>query len=87
MPLFKYLSAFAAQSITPSSLQLTAKKLNETIASMHQNHQYKQMVVYVEACESGSMFKNVLPDDINGGFTNYANIYIGISTINFPLPP
>ena len=25
-----------------------------------------QMVFYVEACESGSMFENLLPQDING---------------------
>ena len=28
------------------------------------------MVIYVEACESGSMFKNLLPEDINGKLHN-----------------
>jgi len=32
---------------------------------MHQNNMYKEMVVYIEACESGSMFENILPDNIN----------------------
>jgi len=36
--------------------------------SMYENKQYKQMVIYVEACESGSMFEGLLPNDINGEF-------------------
>lgn len=35
---------------------------------MHSKNQYKQMVVYVEACESGSMFADLLPTDINGKY-------------------
>lgn len=26
------------------------------------------MVFYIEACESGSMFENLLPDNINGKY-------------------
>ena len=33
---------------------------------MYTQKHYKQMVVYVEACESGSMFENILPNNING---------------------
>ena len=33
---------------------------------MHENSQYNQMVIYVESCESGSMFNKLLPTDING---------------------
>lgn len=47
-------------------VQLTAKQLNDAIESMHQKKKYKQMVVYVEACESGSMFNKLLKDNING---------------------
>jgi len=36
----------------------------KTIHWMHDNHKYKQMVIYIEACESGSMLEN-LPNDIN----------------------
>ena len=36
---------------------------------MHQENKYKQMVVYVEACESGSMFDKLLSDNINGAST------------------
>ncbi|KAG0718395.1 Legumain [Chionoecetes opilio] len=31
---------------------------------MHRNKQFNEMVIYLESCESGSMFKG-LPDDIN----------------------
>ncbi|KAK4302827.1 hypothetical protein Pmani_025113 [Petrolisthes manimaculis] len=34
------------------------------ILGMSRNNQFKEMTIYLEACESGSMFKN-LPDDIN----------------------
>ncbi len=50
----------------PMYMQLTAKQLDDAIVNMHQNNQYKQMVVYVEACESGSMFHKLLKTDING---------------------
>ena len=34
--------------------------------TMNAKKKYKQMVIYIEACESGSMFaKGLLPDDIN----------------------
>ena len=33
---------------------------------MHTQQRYKQLVFYVEACESGSMFDKLLPTDING---------------------
>ena len=48
------------------AIQLSAKKWNEAITKMHQENRYKQMVVYVEACESGSMFDKLLSDNING---------------------
>lgn len=32
---------------------------------MKENKMYKEMVVYIEACESGSMFENILKDDMN----------------------
>ena len=39
---------------------------NELIAAfdyMHNNSLYGQMVLYIEACESGSMFDGLLPND------------------------
>jgi len=47
-------------------LQLHAQKLNEVIQTMHNNGKFRQMVVYVEACESGSLFHGLLPSNING---------------------
>ncbi|CAF1343700.1 unnamed protein product [Rotaria sordida] len=44
---------------------LYAKDLNETIAKMHAQQKYKQMVIYIEACESGSMLEGLLPANIN----------------------
>jgi len=32
---------------------------------MHQRNMYAKMVVYIESCESGSMFNNLLPKNIN----------------------
>jgi legumain len=44
---------------------LHADQLISTLKTMHQNQQYAQMTIYIEACESGSMFNGLLPDDIN----------------------
>ncbi|CAI8025037.1 Legumain [Geodia barretti] len=52
---------------------LSAKKWNEAITKMHQENRYKQMVVYVEACESGSMFDKLLSDNINVYVTTASN--------------
>ena len=42
------------------------------IQSMYKDQKYKQMVLYIEACESGSMFQGLLPKDINGTWTRGA---------------
>eukprot|EP00050_Salpingoeca_kvevrii_P006055 m.287169 g.287169 ORF g.287169 m.287169 type:complete len:431 (-) comp11724_c0_seq1:146-1438(-) len=44
---------------------LHASALNEALKDMHTNQKYSQLVFYMEACESGSMFENLLPTDIN----------------------
>ncbi|XP_042893434.1 legumain-like [Penaeus japonicus] len=43
---------------------LKATELADTILAMRRGRRFKEMVVYVEACESGSMFAHLLPDDI-----------------------
>ena len=43
---------------------LYADELHNTIKYMHENKMYKEMVIYVEACESGSLFNNILEDDL-----------------------
>jgi len=40
---------------------------------MHQQNKYARLVLYIEACESGSMFKGLLPADINIFATTAAN--------------
>lgn len=40
--------------------ELYANDLNNTLKSMHDNKQYKELVFYLEACESGSMFDKIL---------------------------
>lgn len=42
-----------------------ADELHEVFKYMHKNKMYKEMVFYLETCESGSMFKNILEDDID----------------------
>ncbi|CAH1790688.1 unnamed protein product [Owenia fusiformis] len=56
----------------PSGL-LHAKDLNQAIKSMYEAKKYAQMVFYIEACESGSMFENLLAKDINVFATTASN--------------
>lgn len=56
----------------PGFVMLHAKDLQNTLEKMHTKNQYKQMVIYMEACESGSMFEN-LPDNWNIYVTAAAN--------------
>ena len=45
------------------------------------------MVLYVEACESGSMFKNILSKNINGIFyPNFGSFQIYFSDNNNSIP-
>jgi legumain len=52
---------------------LYAKDLNTTIAKMHSQQKYKEMVIYIEACESGSMLEGLLPNNINIYATTASN--------------
>jgi len=52
---------------------LKATDLNKAIKNMYDNKKYKNMVFYVEACESGSMFKNLLPSNMNVFATTASN--------------
>lgn len=55
------------------SEELYADDFIDTIKTMHKTSMYDQMVIYIEACESGSMFDNKLPTDINVYATTAAN--------------
>ncbi|TPP61341.1 Legumain [Fasciola gigantica] len=45
--------------------ELYADQLNETLAYMNKARMYKKLVLYVEACFSGSMFRRILPKNID----------------------
>ena len=57
----------------PNGEYFHADELNEAVEYMHTNKLYKEMVLYVEACESGSIFKNILKTDINAYALTAAN--------------
>jgi legumain len=54
---------------------LSVKQLNEALKSMYKNKRYDQLVFYLEACESGSMFEKVLPSNINVYAVTAANAH------------
>jgi len=49
----------------PSGGPLYASKFTAALQLMNSRHMYNKMVVYIESCESGSMFNNLLPKNIN----------------------
>ncbi|XP_041353687.1 legumain-like isoform X1 [Gigantopelta aegis] len=54
---------------------LHARDLMSAINKMHSEQKYAKMVFYIEACESGSMFQDLLPKDINVFATTAANAH------------
>jgi len=52
---------------------LKATDLNNAIREMYKDQKYNKMVFYIEACESGSMFKGLLSDNINVFATTASN--------------
>lgn len=44
---------------------LHARELKHAIKHMYRKQMYKEMVIYMEACESGSMFEDLLPSNMN----------------------
>lgn len=52
---------------------LYAKDFIATLDTMYENDSYKEMLIYIEACESGSMFENLLSDDKRIYATTAAN--------------
>ena len=43
---------------------MSAKELNDTITSMHENKRYGNLVIYLDTCNAGSMFENILSNNI-----------------------
>ncbi|KAF6216389.1 hypothetical protein GE061_000731 [Apolygus lucorum] len=63
--LFVYLVDHGAnQLVAFDDLYLTANNLHLTITSMHSHKKYKQMVFYLDACHSGSMFDGMYPPEM-----------------------
>jgi legumain len=48
----------------PVGPYLYANDLHAAFLEMNENDMYDQMTVYIESCESGSMFENILEDNI-----------------------
>jgi len=71
---FVYFSDHGAPGLIafPDS-DLTSNELIKTINYMHANKKYGKLVFYIEACESGSMFEDLLPNNINVYATTAAN--------------
>ncbi|KAL9255298.1 Vacuolar-processing enzyme-like protein [Drosera capensis] len=57
----------------PSGDELYAPELISTLKKKHASGTYKSMVIYVEACEAGSMFDGLLPKGLNIYVTTASN--------------
>ena len=55
------------------SKYLYSDELMSALYTMHDKKMYKELVFYLEACHSGSMFNNLLPDNISIYTTTAAN--------------
>lgn len=57
----------------PNTPFLYANDLIEVLEKKHAAGTYKEMVMYVEACESGSMFDGLMPENLNIYVTTASN--------------
>ncbi|WJX09607.1 legumain [Trifolium repens] len=57
----------------PVGPYLYASDLNEVLKKKHASGGYKSLVFYLEACESGSIFEGLLPEDIDIYATTASN--------------
>ncbi len=55
------------------SEEMDASELNKALHTMHDKKMYKELVFYLEACESGSMFNKQLPANIKIYATTASN--------------
>lgn len=51
--------------VFPTGEYLYADHLNDALMYMYQHNMYNKLVFYLESCESGSMFNNMLPNNID----------------------
>ncbi|CAL9156133.1 unnamed protein product [Musa hybrid cultivar] len=57
----------------PNMPYLYAVDFIEVLKKKHAMNSYKEMVIYVEACESGSIFEGLMPKDLNIYVTTASN--------------
>ncbi|XP_054809510.1 legumain-like isoform X2 [Prosopis cineraria] len=57
----------------PNMPVIYAMDFIEVLKKKHASGGYKEMVIYVEACESGSIFEGIMPQDINVYVTTASN--------------
>ncbi|KAK4400352.1 Vacuolar-processing enzyme [Sesamum angolense] len=57
----------------PNMPYLYANDFIEVLKKKHASGTYKEMVIYVEACESGSVFEGLMPDDLDIYVTTASN--------------
>ncbi|TKY55414.1 Vacuolar-processing enzyme [Spatholobus suberectus] len=57
----------------PNMPYLYAMDFIDVLKKKHASGGYKEMVIYVEACESGSMFEGIMPKDLNIYVTTASN--------------
>ncbi|CAK8540456.1 unnamed protein product [Lathyrus sativus] len=57
----------------PDNGGLYGEDFVKALKKKHEAKSYKKMVIYMEACESGSMFEGLLPNDINIYVTTASN--------------
>ncbi|KAH7962929.1 hypothetical protein HPB52_018776 [Rhipicephalus sanguineus] len=53
--------------------ELHARQFMKVIKRMNEQKRFAKMTIYIEACESGSMFAGLLPDNVNVYATTAAN--------------
>ncbi|KAK7338517.1 hypothetical protein VNO77_19129 [Canavalia gladiata] len=59
----------------PAGEPVFAPDLVDALKKKHAAKSYKRMVIYLEACEGGSMFEGLLPNNINVYATTASNAY------------
>ncbi|THD20135.1 Legumain [Fasciola hepatica] len=62
--IFAVTSAVKESHVMHYGDSLYASELNETLANMNRAKRYRKMVLYIEACYSGSMFERILPENV-----------------------
>jgi len=73
--IFIYYSDHGATGLVamPVGNPIFADELMEAFVYMYENEMYNQLVFYLESCESGSMFHNILPPNMSIYATTAAN--------------